>query len=153
MQDDVFTKLYGENAFEDSRNYDAAGNFKPRPIRDSDAESQTRRGYRRGFQALETLLPTRDSQDAFVEAQRAYDEKRERLESARRTVSDGTPADAQQAYEEKRAHLRDAWKSKQKATSDNAAPPTAQDAAQACALADSAWQEKKQRLQDGWKQR
>ena len=36
---------------------------RQRPVRDADAEAGTRRsGYRRGFEALQQLLPTHDSQ-------------------------------------------------------------------------------------------
>jgi hypothetical protein len=117
-------------------------------VRDADAEAATRRrGYRRGFQALEQLLPTRDSSEAAS----AYEEKRKRLESSRRTVSDGTPADAQaaaaEAYESKRAHLRDAWRGKQKDT-NAAAAPSAQDAR---AVADRAYEDRKARLANAWK--
>jgi hypothetical protein len=87
-------------------------------VRDADAEHSTRRrGFVRGFRALDTLLPTRDSQDAAV----AYAEKRARLDSARRNIADATHtlagastqdarAIADAAYAEKKQRLQGAWR-------------------------------------------
>jgi hypothetical protein len=119
------------------------------PVRDADAEHQTRRrGYRRGFQALQDLLPTHD---ALNDAAQAYAQKRDHLETSRRSVSDGTPADA---YNERSKRLENAWRDGKKSTSDNAAvPQPAKDAAQARAQADAAFADKRQRLANAWKQR
>jgi hypothetical protein len=149
--EDHFSRLYGENAFADKRNYTADGDFAPHKraaVRDHTAEAATRRhGYRRGFQALQDLLPTRDSADA---ADQAYSEKRSRLDTSRRNVSDST--DVAAAYNERSARLENAWRDGKKNTS-NAAPVRVQDAAQAKVLADQAWQDRKTRLQNAWKQR
>jgi hypothetical protein len=146
MQEDHFTKLYGPDAFENPNNFDANGNFVPQKVRDSDAEAATRRrGFRLGYQSFaDTAIVSNDAAAA-----RAYEEKRSRLESARR-ISDGTQ-DAAAAYDERNARLENAWKGKQKDNSDTAAPVHAKDAAQAQAQADGAWNEKKRRLQEAWR--
>jgi hypothetical protein len=149
---DHFTRLYGANAFEDSRNYDSAGNFAPHKravLRDSDAEAQTRRrGYRRGFQALDELRVTHDASD---EAARAFEEKRSRLETSGRAVTDGT-TDAAAAYDARTARMENAWRER-KETTNSAAPVHTHDAAEARALADQAYADRKSRIENAWKQR
>jgi hypothetical protein len=102
------------------------------------------RGYVRGFQALETLLPTRDSTDA---ATQAYSEKVARLESARRNIGDG---DAKQAYDARTERLQNAWRDG-KGKQDNATDGRTLDAAQARAIADQAYEDRKSRLSNAWR--
>jgi hypothetical protein len=103
------------------------------------------RGYVRGFQTLATLLPTRDSCD---EATKAYEAKRSRLDSARRNISDGTPAlDAKQAYDERSSRLQNAWRKDYRDDAD-AAPQSTQDAR---AVADRAYEDRKARLSNAWR--
>jgi hypothetical protein len=142
---DYFQELYGgERAFADANNYDANGDFKPQKVavRDSTAEASTRRrGFVRGFQALETMLPTRDSQDAAVQA---YDAKRARLDTARRT-NDGT-TDVAKAYDERSKRLERAWCKDQR--DGERTPPSTQDAR---AIADAAYADKRKRLEGAWR--
>jgi hypothetical protein len=90
------------------------------------------------------------SHDARTAAVSAYEEKRARLDTSHRNISDGAALDAKQAYEERSARIANAWQKKQQ---DADAPTHTQDAAQAKGLADSAWQEKKARLQNAWRAR
>ena len=142
-------RLHVPYAFMDANSLAArdalAQKYGQHAVRDSDAEhSIRRRGFVRGFQLLETLLPTHDASD---EAARAFEEKRARLETSCR-INDGTQ-DAAAAYNERSVRLENAWREKQQ---DTTAPtPPARDAAQARALADQAWQEKKERLQDAYR--
>jgi hypothetical protein len=101
---DYFGQLYGQDPFSDSRNYDTAGNFKPRKlvVRDHEAEASTRRqGFVRGY----VLTDTSTAKDAR--------------------------ADAAEAYEHKRAHLRDAWRNKEQAANTPAQPQDARSTADA----------------------
>jgi hypothetical protein len=105
-------RLHVPYAFMDANSLAArdalAQKYGQHAVRDHTAEAATRRhGYRRGYQTLQDLLPTRDSTDA---ADQAYQAKRDRIETARRTVSDGTPADAAAAYDERTARLENAWR-------------------------------------------
>jgi hypothetical protein len=127
---DYFTEMYGADAFDDPRNYDAAGNFKPRrrvvrdrevvrvPMQFMDAACG---GFRRGYH---------------------FD-----AEGASRTSQD----DAARAYDERRARLQNAWRKNHQDAADDDTPAQCADAAQARALADRAWLDKKERLQNSWR--
>jgi hypothetical protein len=111
---DRFTELYGANAFDDPRNYDTAGNFKPRRLQfaDSAAQPQARvRGY-----AFADVASGR-SQDAAAEA---YESKRAYLRDAwRKDTQDNAnqSQDAAQAkgladsaWQDKKQRLANAWR-------------------------------------------
>jgi hypothetical protein len=124
MNDDAFTRLYGADAFDRAENYDTAGNFKPRAIRDADAEASTQRGgFRRGY--------------AF-----AQDMARVAPENIRDA--------AQNAYEERRARLQNQWRKDRREDADQTPPPRSF-GAQAQALADGAYRDKCERLQNAWR--
>ena len=107
----------------------------------SDSKPQ---GFRRGYAFAQDMAIV--SNDAAAEAAtRAYESKRERIETSRRHTSDGTP---QQAYDERTRRLENAWREQK----NNSAPAVAQNATQdARTIANQAWLDKKERLQNAYR--
>jgi hypothetical protein len=114
MTEDIFTKLYGPDAFDRPENW-TDGTFKPKRVT-SDSTPAPRRGFVRGYAFSDTSAPRTAQEDAAI----AYAERSKRLEDAWRKEQHSTTATptptvdaaklADAAYRERTERLANAWK-------------------------------------------